>query len=60
MNTITENKIIELMTELEKVLKNEPEKFVEYANYKAIKKMQDSINYKLNELVQCDDEEPEE
>lgn len=60
MNTNTENKIIKLMAELEKVLEN-AEKFVEYANYETIKKLQDSINYKLNELVQCDDEEePEE
>ena len=59
MNTNTENKIIKLMAELEKVLENESEKFVECANYKTIKKLQDSINYKLNELVQCDEEEPE-
>ena len=60
MNTNTENKILRLMAELERVLENEEEKTVEYFNYELIKKMQDSINYKLNELVQCDDEEPEE
>ena len=60
MNTNTENKILGLMAELERILENEEEKTVEYFNYELIKKLQDSINYKLNELVQCDDEEPEE
>lgn len=59
MNTNTENKILGLMAELERVLENEEEKTVEYFNYELIKKLQDSINYKLNELVQCDEEEAE-
>lgn len=59
MNTNTENKILALMGELETVLENENEKTVEFFNYELIKKLQDSINYKLNELVQCDEEEQE-
>lgn len=59
MNTNTENKILGLMAELERVLENEEEKTVEYFNYELIKKLQDSINYKLNELVKCDKEEAE-
>ena len=59
MNTNTENKILGLMAELERILENEEKKTVEYFNYELIKKLQDSINYKLNELVQCDEEEAE-
>ena len=33
---------------------------VEYYNYEMIKHLQDNINYKLNNLVQCEEEEEEE
>ena len=60
MDNKTENKILALMGELETILESEDEKTVEFYNYELIKKLQDSINYKLNELVQCDEKEPEE
>lgn len=53
MNEKTENKIIKLLEELERIIPGDCE--VSNKNYEIIKRLQDSVNYKLNHLIQCDE-----
>ena len=60
-----ENKIISLLEKLDNLLDTDTflnadkssrfeDKLVDHDNYNVIKNLQQSVNYKLNNLIQCD------
>lgn len=57
MNSRKERKIIKLLSELEAILKSEPEKTIEFDNYTEIYRLKESIEYEISKLIQCDYEE---
>lgn len=57
MNSKKQKKIIKLLSELETILKSEPEKTVEFENYIEIYRLKESVEYEISKLIQCDDEE---
>lgn len=57
MNNRKQKKIINLLSELETILKSEPQKTVEFENYIEIYRLRESVDYEINKLIQCDYEE---
>ena len=57
MNNRKQKKIINLLSELETILKSEPQKTVEFENYIEIYRLRELVDYEISKLIQCDYEE---